>query len=61
MKSTKEMKAEIKKISSVEELKEYLADMYSNKEEYGISTKTEATMILIWLLQDEIKELERSL
>lgn len=61
MKTTKEMKAEVKKISSVEDLKKYIDEIYSNKEEYGVKTKNDVVMIMVWLLQDEINELRRSI
>lgn len=61
MKTTKEMKAEVKKISSVEDLKKYIDEIYSNKEEYSVKTKNDIVMIMLWLLQDEINELGRSI
>jgi len=61
MKTTKEMKAEVKKISSVEDLKKYVDEIYSNKEEYSVKTKNDIVMIMLWLLQDEINELGRSI
>ena len=61
MKTTKEMKAEVKKISSVEDLKKYIDEIYSNKEEYSVKTKNDIVMIMLWLLQDEINELRRSI
>ena len=61
MKTLQEMKSDLKNMHNVDELRDYVNYIYKHKEDYGITTRNDITMLFIYIMQDQIKNLERNM
>lgn len=61
MKTLQEIKTDLKNMHNVDELRDYVNDIYKHKEDYGITTKNDIMMLFIYIMQDQIKNLERNI
>lgn len=59
MKTTTEMKNDLRGVKTPEDFKNYTDYLWGNKDQYGFKTKNDMYLCFIYLLVDKINQLER--
>ena len=59
MKTTTEMKNDLRGVKTPEDFKKYTDYLWNNKDQYGFKTKNDMYLCFIYLLVDRINQLER--